>query len=92
LGYYLNDSKSKTIDKCDIKCSNCTLESLTNNLCIKCNIEKGYYPKFKENFDNDSFINCYNEKPESHYFDNTSNIYMPCNSNCKECNGSESNQ
>ena len=92
LGYYLNDSKSKTIDKCDIKCSNCTLESLTNNLCIKCNIEKGYYPKFKENFDNDSFINCYNEKPESHYFDNINNIYMPCNSSCKECNGSESNQ
>ena len=32
LGYYLNNSILKTIDKCDIKCNNCSLESVLNNL------------------------------------------------------------
>ena len=33
-GYYLNDSEHKTIDKCPIKCNECSLESISQNLCI----------------------------------------------------------
>ena len=40
-GYYVNNSKLKTIDKCDFSCRNCEFKS---NLCISCNTY--YYPKF----------------------------------------------
>ena len=60
-GYYLNDSIFKTIDKCNIKCKNCSLESIKNNLCIICNNNNGYYQKFNDSLNNNSFINCYNE-------------------------------
>ena len=32
-GYYLNDSNAQTIDKCNIKCKDCNLDSSKNNLC-----------------------------------------------------------
>ena len=33
-GYYLNDTNHSTIDKCNIECNNCSIESNQNNLCI----------------------------------------------------------
>ena len=48
-GYYLNNSKLKTIDKCNIKCKICNLESIQNNLCISCNINNNFYPKIDDN-------------------------------------------
>ena len=60
-GYYLNNSNLKTIDKCDIKCGNCSLESVNYNLCISCNINNNYYPIFNDSLNNNSFINCYNK-------------------------------
>ena len=45
-GYYLNNSKAKTIDKCNIKCKSCSLESTYNDLCLSCNINGNYYPKY----------------------------------------------
>ena len=60
-GYYLNNTNLKTINKCDIKCGNCSLESLKNNLCISCNTNNNYYPIINDCLNNNSFINCYNE-------------------------------
>ena len=76
LGYYLNDSKLKTIDKCDIKCNNCTLESSLENLCISCNINESYYPKFNDSLNKDNFINCYNQPPEGYYLDINNRMYI----------------
>ena len=82
-GYYLNDSIFKTIDKCNIKCKNCSSESIKNNLCITCNNNNGYYQKFNDSLDNNSFINCYNESMDGYALKD--NIYMPCFETCKEC-------
>ena len=76
LGYYLNDSNLKTIDKCLIKCNNCTLESLLENLCISCNINESYYPKFNDSSNKDKFINCYNQPPEGYYLDINNRMYI----------------
>ena len=71
---------------CDIKCKECTLESKANNLCTLCNINQKYYPKFNDNTNRNNFINCYNQVPGGYYLDNNKNIYMPCFSECKNCN------
>ena len=84
-GYYLKNLSLKTIDKCDIKCRNCTLESLANNSCISCNSNESYYPKFNDSLNNNSFIKCYNEELEGYYLDNGENMYKPCYSRCKTC-------
>ena len=73
-GFYLNDS-IKTIQKCNIKCNSCILESQKIELCVKCNINEGYYPKFKDDSNVNIFINCYNQTPHGYYLYN--NIYMP---------------
>ena len=48
-GYYLNDSELRTIDLCNIKCKNCSLESNKYNLCISCNNEQQYFQKLNDN-------------------------------------------
>ena len=82
-GYYLNNSNLKTIDKCNIKCKNCSLESMETNSCISCNISAGYYPLYNNDSSNETFINCYNESIEGYVLDNY--IYKPCFSSCKNC-------
>ena len=57
VGYYLNDT---SLYKCDIKCYNCTLESVQNNSCISCNNLQNYYPKLLEYSNSNLFVN-YNE-------------------------------
>ena len=74
-GYFLNNSELGTIDKCDIKCNNCSLESIKYNLCISCNTAQNYYPKFNDSLNNNSFINCYNESQEGYILENQ--IYIP---------------
>ena len=76
---------NKIIDKCNIKCKNCSLESNTYNLCISCNTEDNYYPKYNDSLNKNSFINCYNITPERHILDN--NIYKPCYETCYTCKG-----
>ena len=83
-GYYLNNSVLKTIDKCNIKCKSCNLESMQNNLCLSCNINKNYYSKIDDNLNFNNFVNCYNEKPDGYILEN--NIYKPCYPTCKFCN------
>ena len=57
-GYYINDTVHKTIDKCNIKCNNCSLESINNNnSCIKCNNKENYYPKYIDILNKNNFIN-----------------------------------
>ena len=92
-GYYLNSSDLKTIDKCDIKCENCSLESKINDLCITCNNKENYYSKYNDSSNNNSFINCYNKEFEGYFLDNISKTYIPCYSSCKKCDefGDEEN-
>ena len=85
LGYYLNDTNLRTIDKCNIKCLNCTLESNENDLCISCNINESYYPKYNDSSNNNSFINCYKGDIDNYYLDENNGLYMPCYSTCKQC-------
>ena len=87
-GYYLNDSEYKTIDKCDIKCKECSKESVLNNICISCNKDNNYYPKFNDILSIAPFMNCYNEVQDGYYFDNNEQSYMPCYSTCQKCNES----
>ena len=84
-GFYLNDSIHKTIDKCDIQCNKCSNYSVEINLCISCNNNEGYYQKYKDILNVDTFIKCYNEKPESYYLDKKDKIYKPCLLGCKIC-------
>ena len=56
--FYLNNTVERTIDKCDISCKNCTLESQKNNLCITCNTDSHYYPYLYDNLISDNFIKC----------------------------------
>ena len=74
-GYYLNNSYLNVLYKCEIKCSECNLESTNNNLCISCNLDNGFYPKEFDNTNTDSFINCYNGEPNGYYLDIDENIY-----------------
>ena len=83
-GFYLNDSTYKTIDKCNIKCKNCSLESSINDLCISCNIKENYFPIFN-NSNLETFIDCFNKIPEGFFFDNENNTYKPCYLSCKKC-------
>ena len=90
-GYFLNDSNLKTIDKCDIKCKTCSLESNILSLCISCNNNKGFYQKFNES--NESlFVDCFNVS-DGYYLDISNKIYKPCFYTCKNCNesGNEKN-
>ena len=82
-GYYLNDTNLHTIDKCNIECGNCSLESNKNNLCISCNINNNYYPKYNDILNINSFIKCYNGQQEGYFLDY--DIYMPCYNSCKYC-------
>ena len=84
-GYYILDDNSNNIDKCDIKCKNCTKESKHNNSCIACNINNSYFPKFDITINN-NFINCYNYNTiEDGYFLEDNKIFMPCYPTCKTC-------
>ena len=84
-GYYLNDSSLNIIDKCNIKCKNCTSESNKNNLCISCNKTGGYYPKYDELNNIDAFIDCYQNEIDNYYFDNITKEYKKCYKSCKNC-------
>ena len=85
-GFYNNDTSSKTIDKCPIKCKSCSLESLNDNLCMSCN--NNYYPKLNDSLNKNTFYECYNKDEEQigYYLDNTESIFKPCYYKCKKCN------
>ena len=66
-------------------CKLCSFESNQNNLCISCNTDDNYYPKINDKNDNNSLINCYNEKTiscENYFYLNQSYYYCTPNKNC----------
>ena len=88
IGYFLNDSHLKTIDKCYPDCEPCNNDSS----CLICSIYKyrnigncvlecikGYYQIYNTNSINSSTIYCYKE-PEGYYL--YKDFYRPCYSTC----------
>ena len=86
-GYYLNDSSLKTIDKCNNKCSNCSLESNKNDLCISCNNNGGFYQIINDsnNLNQNDFVDCDNSTREGYYLDTSFKAFKPCYMSCKKC-------
>ena len=56
-GYYEN--ATQTIDKCDIKCGECILGSVKQNLCVSCANKIYYYKKEDDNANPDGYYECY---------------------------------
>lgn len=84
---YINNDNIKVCScPLNIKCKECSDESLQSNLCITCNDHDNYFPKFSEK--NNIFINCYQSLKE-HYLIN--GYFFPCYESCDECSdvGSE---
>ena len=81
-GVFVDDDSIKRC-KCSIdKCKYCNETSLSNNACISCNTQNGYYPKSDDNNIDYSYINCY-KNPEGYFLKNEK--YEPCYSSCKFC-------
>ena len=70
------------------KCSQCNHESISKNLCIKCNNEKGYFLLNTDYNTNNKYIECVNNetKPYNFYFDLENKDYEPCFETCFQCN------
>ena len=81
VGYYISNIEYKIIDKCHIKCYNCTFESMSDDLCVLCNINQSFYPKMNDSLNKGDFINCYNETPIGYYLDSKELIYKPLSEN-----------
>ena len=77
--------------KCKEKCESCNKESISNNLCISCNTQKGYFPLNIGNYlyskSNNGFVECVNSetKPSNFYFNKENNNYYPCYDTCATC-------
>ena len=83
-GYYLNDTNKKTIDKCNIKCKECSLNSTFYGLCLSCNTEENYFQKLNDPLNKYSFVECYNNISGEYYLDIKDNMFKPCfNNNSK---------
>ena len=64
----------------NIKCRECSDESLKNNLCITCNVEGKYFAKYSEaNYD---FMDCY-QSLNGYYL--SAGYFFPCYETCNEC-------
>ena len=84
---YLILFECKELEKCKL----CNKESVSKNLCMKCNNQKGYYllniyTIINQPIDN-IYFDCINEnkKPQSFYFDNENKDYRPCFELCLTC-------
>ena len=83
------------------KCETCDEESISKNLCIKCNNKKGYYFLNKEynskKIGFSKYIDCVNNdtKPFNFYFNKEEKDYRICYETCATCdyggNGNEHN-
>jgi surface protein len=77
------DENGNNICTCssNIKCKECSDESLKSDSCISCNNESGFYPSYYESL-NQYFKDCYNNI-SGHYLKD--NIFYPCFSFCFSC-------
>ena len=92
LGYYLNNTIEQTIDKCKIKCSNCTKESMDADLCISCNNDQGYYQKENDELNENSFFDCYKGEQLGYYLNEEEKKYKTCYTICRSCSGRGDNE
>ena len=88
--FYIYNSTSNKIDKCNNKCKDCSLESNSKDLCISCNNSGGFYEIYNDSLNEPNFVNC--SKNPIGYFLNGSGYY-PCYNTCETClnQGNESN-
>ena len=73
----------------NIKCKISNYQSYIYDLCLECNIDKGYFPaEYPDNSFLHGFTECYNSttKPINFYFDDENNKYKPCYETCLTCN------
>ena len=93
VGYYNDDTTSRTINKCPIGCKTCILDSVNNNnLCTLCDVDNQYYYKLNDPSNKGSYYKCYhkNDVQTKYYLED--NIFKPCYSKCKTCNGEGTKQ
>ena len=82
-GYYEN--ATQTIDKCDIKCGECILGSVKQNLCVSCSNKIYYYKKEDDNANPDGYYECYTGSQDGFFIDLIDNEYKKCYKTCKSC-------
>ena len=77
-------NKIETKNKCKLKCLECDENSSILDLCIKCNTDNKFYPSIAYGL---NYLECFNEetKPTNYFFNQISEYYEPCHSNCKTC-------
>ena len=79
---FYDEENNQAVCKCELEqCKICNIESLTQNLCTKC--EEGFYPIFNPQISN-NYSNC-SKEPEGYYLDEQDKIYKPCYITCKTC-------
>ena len=88
------DKNKEEIKECNKleKCLYCDKDSLSKNLCIKCNTQKGYYPIINPSSNpkiliENKYIDCVNNKtkPINFYLNKKTNYYEPCYEKCSTC-------
>ena len=72
------------------KCKLCDNQSISNNLCIKCDNEKGFFylnEQLDSKLSNNKYIDCVNNstKPSNFYFDEENQEYRSCFQTCNTC-------
>ena len=83
----------KAINPCEnlVKCELCDENSASQNLCISCNNNKGYYflnvNSLNEEEQTNGYIECVNNetKPSSFYFNEDNDDYRSCYETCATC-------
>ena len=81
--HYIENSKKICTCLTNKKCKKCPDQRVSSNLCISCN--EGYYPKYEENPNHNSLIDCYNTL-EKYYLKDQ--YFYPCYPSCKNCSDS----
>ena len=81
-GYFLNETQ--TIDKCDKKCKECDINSVSENICIYCNNSLGFYKK--EDDIRNQYYDCFTGEQEGYFLDISNKEYKKCYKTCKKCN------
>ena len=86
-GYYFNKTNNNEKVKCPYKCSLCSYDSVIKKLCIKCNIEEGYYPFYNNDY-TQMMTDCYSyeTKKNDWFLDEETNEYRKCYNTCQKCN------
>ena len=86
IGFYLSGNGDECL-KCPVKCSECSFDSVNQNLCLKCNNDLSYYKIYPASINNIPFLECVNEdiKPENFHLNKELLRYEPCFETCKEC-------